>query len=205
MAVYRFRISFEDYDDIVRIIEIKANQTFEDLQQALHAAIGFETAREGSFFLSDDNWKKGQEISSRPAGENPPPGFKPMKEARFSDTIADPHQKIYYVYDTEAQWGFHIELVKIMVAEENGARYPRCVKTAGEAPKQFGSTVLGAIPDPEDFDGEASDLYVDDEDLAESTSESDEPIEVNGDASDELETADSDDLDDDSPVADDFN
>ena len=205
MAVYRFRICFEDYDDIVRVIEIKANQTFEDLQQALHAAIGFETARDASFYLSDDNWKKGREISSRPSGETLPAGAASMKDARFSDTIADPHQKIYYLYDPEAQWGFHIELVKIMVAEENGARYPRCVKTTGEAPKQFGSTVLGAIPDPEDFDAEASDLYVDEEDLSESTADSDEPMEVDGDASDELETADSDDLDDDSPVADDFN
>ncbi|WP_379089221.1 hypothetical protein [Pedobacter sp. UC225_65] len=31
MAIYRFKISFEDFDDVVREIDIKTTQTFEDL------------------------------------------------------------------------------------------------------------------------------------------------------------------------------
>ncbi len=33
MAVYKFRVSFEDYDDIHRDIEIKSNQTFADFHK----------------------------------------------------------------------------------------------------------------------------------------------------------------------------
>jgi hypothetical protein len=204
MAVYRFKIAFEDYDDVVRCIEIKANQTFEDLQQAYHASIGFDLLKQSSFYMSDDNWKKGKEITSREIAEGDASGARPIKTARFSEYISDPHQKIYYVYDPEAQWGFHIELIKIIVADEAGAKYPRCIKTNGEAPKQYGSTVLGAVPEPEDFDEEAVHLMVDEEDLPEGTADSDEPIDVDGVSNDELETADSDEMEDESPASDDF-
>ena len=36
MAIYRFKISFEDFDDVVREIDIKTTQTFEDLHRAFH-------------------------------------------------------------------------------------------------------------------------------------------------------------------------
>ena len=205
MAVYRFKAAFEDYDDIVRCIEIKASQTFEDLQADLHAAIGFDLIKSASFYMSDDNWKKGKEITSRELKEEETSTVKSLKAARFSEYIADPHQKIYYVYDPDTQWAFHIELIKIIVGEEPGAVYPRCVKTAGEAPKQYGSTVLGAVPEPEDFDEDSVELLVDEEDLPEGTAESDEPLDVEAGPTDELETADSDDLDDESPAGEEFN
>src|SRR6187399_3186896 len=107
MAVYRFKIAFEDYDDVIRCIEIKASQTFEDLQAAFHTAIGFDVIKPASFYLSDDNWKKGKEITSRELKEGESSAIKSLGEARFSEYIADPHQKIYYVYDPDAQWGFH--------------------------------------------------------------------------------------------------
>ena len=75
-----------------------------------------------------------------------------MKNARLCDFIADPHQKIYYVFDFTALWTFRIELIKILVNEEIGINYPRCIKVTGEAPKQYGVTNLGVIPEPEDFD-----------------------------------------------------
>ena len=42
MAIYKFKITFEDYDEVCREIEIKSNQSFEDLHRAIHAAIGFD-------------------------------------------------------------------------------------------------------------------------------------------------------------------
>ena len=40
MAIYRFKLSFEDYDEVVREIDIKTTQTFEDLHKALHRTTG---------------------------------------------------------------------------------------------------------------------------------------------------------------------
>ena len=41
MALYRFRVTFEDYDEVMREIDIKSNQTFEDLHRAIHQSTGY--------------------------------------------------------------------------------------------------------------------------------------------------------------------
>lgn len=169
MAIYRFRIIFEDYDDVTRDIEIRSTQSFEDLHHAIHSSIGFDASKPASFYMSDDHWTKGNEISNRELKESEIDKVATLRKARLCDFIADPHQKIYYIFDPEAQWSFRIELVKILVQEEAGATYPRCIKSIGDAPKQFGNIVVGALPLPEDFDPELMDDLLEEEDEEEST------------------------------------
>src|SRR5260221_13030444 len=109
MAAYRFRVTFEDHDDVSRDIEIRTTQTFEDFHHAIHSFIGFDASKAASFYLSDDNWKKGKEITSRELKKTDTEKAKPMRSSRLADSIADPHQKIYYVFDPVAQWAFRIE------------------------------------------------------------------------------------------------
>lgn len=152
MAIYKFRITFEDYDDVSRDIEIKATQTFEDLHYAIHSYIGFDASKPASFFMSDDYWKKGKEISNRDLKGEDKESVAPMKSARLCDFIIDPHQKIYYLFDPQEKWTFRIELVKILTTEDNSSPYPKCVRTVGEAPKQYPPAPGAALPQPEDFD-----------------------------------------------------
>lgn len=151
MATYRFKVTFEDHDEVSRDIEIRSTQTFDDLHQAIHSAIGFDGAKPSSFYMSDDNWKKGKEITSKPIAEDDTTKYE-MKKARLCDFIVDPHQKIYYIFDFSSHWTFRIELIKINREEDPHAKYPRCVKSTGEAPKQFNNPTIAAIPIPEDFD-----------------------------------------------------
>jgi hypothetical protein len=169
MAIYRFRVSFEDYDEVSRDIEIRSNQTFEDFHHAIQSAIGFDASKPASFYMSNDHWMKGREITSRELSEEQATQIPTLRKARLCDFIADPHQKIYYLFDFTAKWTFHAELTKIMKVEEPGADYPRCVKSAGEAPKQYGINQAGPLPVPEDFDPDVDDLLED---------EADEPEEI---------------------------
>jgi len=150
-ALYRFRVSFEDYDDIHRDIDIQSTQTFLDFHLVIQKSIGFDASKPASFFMSNDNWKKGQEIRSVTEGSNPKGDFKPMDSSRLCDFIADPHQKIYYVFDPSSQWTFLIELVRILPGAEKGKEYPVCVKSIGDAPKQYPLVDIpkGGVPDPE--------------------------------------------------------
>jgi hypothetical protein len=164
MAIYRFRISFEEFDDIHRDIEIRSVQTFEQLHLAIQESIGFDASKPASFFMSNDNWKKGQEIVfSRPEGKNSD-GKLLMKDSHLCDFIADPHQKIYYVFDAPSQWTFFIELFKIFPDSVPGKKYPVCVKIHGEAPKQYNviEPPKGVI-DPDFMDDEIfTEVLVDD-------------------------------------------
>ena len=159
MAIYRFKIAFEDNEDIYREIEIKSTQTFEDFHNVIVQSINFDNQHNSSFFISDDYWRKGEEIILRPSQVEPPrkkqePDVpkKLMNKCKMASLIDDPHQKFVFVYDPKTGWTFLVELLKI-VPDDAKASYPKVAKTVGEAPKQYKpSTVAAASMDDEDFD-----------------------------------------------------
>lgn len=216
MATYRFRITFEDHDDVSRDIEIRSTQTFDDLHHAIHSSIGFDASKPASFYMSDDNWKKGREITTKDINEEDGEKIHSVRKARLCDYIIDPHQKIYYVFDFTTPWTFRIELVKINRDEDMSANYPRCLKATGEAPKQYQTVNIATLPVPEDFDSLADldeeELEVEADELAVEVSELPEGEEkdtflatTDEDAVDsDFETADEDVIDDEAPEKDDF-
>ena len=142
MAIYRFKISFEDYDEVEREIDIKSTQTFEDLHRALHRSTGYPAEVSSSFYVSNDYWYKGQEISFLPSEKKIEQGVSFMDKSKLSSFIDDPHQKFYYTYNFERPFDFHVQLIKIILDEENGKEYPTTFRSIGEAPKIPGSIVV---------------------------------------------------------------
>jgi hypothetical protein len=144
MAVYRFRVSLEDNDDVYRDIDIKAVQTFEQFHSAIQEAFKFDAKHSASFFVSDDYWRKNQEITLKkedlPLDEeeirkNVDPK-KLMSETKIAKFIEQPHQRFVYIFDPVVQWSFLIEMVKI--TEENTKQsYPLIARSVGASPKQY--------------------------------------------------------------------
>jgi hypothetical protein len=162
MAIYRFKVSFEDNEEVYREIEIKSTQTFEDLHNVIVQSISFDNQHSASFFISDDYWRKGEEITLRPAeaAENAnrrkqeaEGAKKQMNKCKMASLIDDPHQKFVYVYDPKTSWTFLVELLKI-VPDDAKVTYPRVVKSAGESPKQYKPTTVAAAVEDEEFDEE---------------------------------------------------
>jgi len=154
MALYRFKVTFEDYDDVSREVDIKSTHTFADLHQAIHQSIGYNPDYSSSFYISNDQWTKGEEIAFKPNERKANRGIALMENSRLTAFIDDPHQKFYYTSNFDRPFDFHVELVKIL-DETPGVTYPATVKSVGEAPKQFGNvytpTAETAAAD-EDFD-----------------------------------------------------
>ncbi len=135
MAVYRFKVSFEDFD-CVREIDIKPNQTFMDLHLAIHASIGFDPNFASSFYVSNDFWHKGTEITYLPNERRIAKGIKLMTDAKLSAYIDDPYQRFYYIFNFDKPFDFHVQLSKI-IDDLAGTEYPICTKSMGEPPRQF--------------------------------------------------------------------
>ncbi|HEY0668731.1 MAG TPA: hypothetical protein VGD22_11170 [Sphingobacteriaceae bacterium] len=152
MAVYRFKVSFEDYDDVIREIDIKSNQTFEDLHKAIHSSTGYDPEKSSSFYVSNDHWIKGDEIAFQPNQRKIDRGVALMSNSKLSSFIEDPHQKFYYTYNFDRPFDFHVELIKILLNEEPGKSYPNLFRRAGEVPKLI---IAPIIPDPEETGDEA--------------------------------------------------
>lgn len=163
MALYRFRVTFEDYDEVSRDIDVKSNQTFEDLHRAIHQSTGYNPEYSSSFYISNDQWMKGEEITYLPNQKRIDRKIPLMEKIRLSSFIDDPHQKFYYTFNFDRPFDFHVELMKIILDETPGATYPLVVRSAGEAPKQFGNvfntTAEAVAIEDEDNDFVAEMLY----------------------------------------------
>jgi len=145
MAIYRFRISFEDFDEVVREIDIKSTQTFEDLHKAVHRSTGYSPEKSSSFFVSTDNWIKGDEIAYLPVQRKIDRGVALMENSKLNKFIEDPHQKFYYIYNFDRPFDFHVELIKIILETDPNIEYPFLVKSTGEAPKIIDKNNFGAV------------------------------------------------------------
>ena len=143
MAIYKFRVTFEDYEDITRDIEIKSSQTFFDFFQVILQSIEFDAKHAASFFVSDDYWsKKGTEITL--LEEDVEPGVKLMKNTKIASYIEQPNQRFVFLYDKDVSWTLHIELIKL-VPESIKAIYPQCIKSVGKVPKQYKQKELAKL------------------------------------------------------------
>ncbi len=150
MAIYRFKVCFEEDEEVIRIIELRSNQTVEDLHFAILKSVEFDTIHNATLFLSDDYWKKGDQYAFQPIGNSELPAFS---ATRLSSLINDPHQKLLYVYDLAHEWVFLVELVGISMKEDPKISYPHVVRTEGKAPKQYKvQRKVGADLEDDEFD-----------------------------------------------------
>ena len=148
MAIFRFRVTFEDYDDVYRDNEIKSSQTFKDFHEAIQQSISFDNKHGASFFVSDDYWRKGTEVTL--LKDDLEEGVKLMEKIKIAALVEDPHQHFVYVYDKNVQWSFHVQLLKILKDETSGS-FPAIVKSSGIAPKQYKPVNQGKEVSPTDM------------------------------------------------------
>ena len=137
MSILRFRITFDDYDDIQRDIDFKADQTFADLFIELLKSVGFDNKHKGTFWLADHNWRKGAVI-----GEMQGEGDSILKKTELVDHIDDPHQKFLFTYDEDVRWNFNIELIRVMGNAEYRVTYPKVSYSTGIPPVQYKETLI---------------------------------------------------------------
>jgi hypothetical protein len=149
MAIYKFKIFVEDNEDIYREIEILSSQTFEDFHGIIQDAFKFDKKHSASFFVSDDYWRKDQEVTLKKEDLEldeeeirlkvaPKKLMSATKIARF---IENPRQRFLYVFDPAVKWTFCLELMKILPDNPKGS-YPAIVKSIGNPPKQYKQTQM---------------------------------------------------------------
>ncbi len=162
MAVYRFKIYFEDDETIIREVDIKSTQTFENFHTTIQGSIGFDGAHPTSFFVSSEGWRKGKEIILLHKHSK---GLKGtwMHETKIATYVEDPRQKFVYEFDPEGgNWILLIELMKII--PEASVTYPRINKSVGIAPPQYKVTSADEILPVEEEEDETAVIVDDSED-----------------------------------------
>ena len=121
----------------MREIDIKSNQSFEDLHTAIHTSIGYKNEVPSSFYISNDYWHKGDEITIFPNERRREKNTALMSESKLHNFIEDPHQKFYYISNFDRPYDFHVELIRILIEPDPNLSYPAVLKSSGEPPRQF--------------------------------------------------------------------
>ena len=154
--IYRFRVILDNdtEDDIFRDIEIYKTNSLEEFHETIINSFGFINNEMASFYISDNEWNQGEEISLFNFGDESKE-TKLMSSVAINQVINNENNKLIYIYDFLNMWVFLIELIE--VAEEiKGVNYPNIIFSKGELPekapeKKFESKKDGIVDD-EDYE-----------------------------------------------------
>lgn len=154
--IYRFRVVLDNDtdEDIFRDLEIRETDTLEDLHNAITQSFGFDGMEMASFYVSNDEWEQGEEISMFDVGEGSE-SPRLMNETELSSVVDENQTKLIYVYDFLSMWTFYVELAEI-VEEAEGTDYPNLMYVHGQIPDSAPEKNFEAenLDDLDDFDND---------------------------------------------------
>ena len=161
--IYRFRVILDHdaEDDIFRDIEIRKTDTLEDLHNAVTQSFGFDGTEMASFYISDDEWNQGEEVSLFDMSEGVN-SVRLMNETFLEDVVDVTKTKLIYVYDFLSMWTFLVELAEIVEVVE-GTDYPNLMYVHGQIPTEAPEKTF-EVDDVSGYDSNDDDLNIDDYD-----------------------------------------
>ena len=136
MAGLKFRVLLDSSSstEVFRDILISDESNFESLYQTILEAYNFNGDQMASFYMSNDDWDKGQEITlmDMSFGEEPVPTSM-MSSTIIKNFIEAPDQKMILVHDFLRIWIFLIELIGY---EKDAPTSPQILLKVGDAPAE---------------------------------------------------------------------
>ncbi|MCB4809174.1 plasmid pRiA4b ORF-3 family protein [Tamlana sp. 62-3] len=132
--IYRFRVILDNDtsdEDVFRDLEIRETDSLEELHNIITQSFGFDGSEMASFYLSNDAWEQGEEISLFDLSDDG--SARLMNETSIDSVVHEAQTKLIYVYDFLSMWTFYVELAEI-VEEAEGHDYPNLMFVQGQVP-----------------------------------------------------------------------
>lgn len=131
-GVYAFKLKFIAEPAVTRTIEVRSDQTLEELQWGIQRAIDWDNDHLYSFFMNNKLWDNDYAFNDPRAKDSPPW----TDEIVIGDLGLKKKHKFFYFFDYGDSHKFEIQVVDIRAQADNDD-YPRLVESQGEAPKQY--------------------------------------------------------------------
>lgn len=125
----------DESEEFFRDFEIKGDQTFFDFHIAIQNELDYDSSQLASFFISNDKWDKGKEITLLEMGEDEMDNKILMENAEIANYINKKKQRLLYLFDLFNDRSFYLELIESR-EEVTPKRYPICIEGRGDAPRQ---------------------------------------------------------------------
>lgn len=135
MAGIKFRVLLDtsQKEEVFCDILLSIDDDFEALFNSIIEAYQFKGNQMASFYVSNETWDKGEEISLMDVSFGEPESQKIMSSTTIRDIIEDPNQKLILVYDFLKMWIFLIECIGI---QEETPEKPTLLLSIGKKPKE---------------------------------------------------------------------
>ena len=147
--VFHFLVLSGEDEDFVREILIDAKSSFLDFHKAIQESVGYDQSQLASFFISDDDWGKGQEITLMQMDETSDSFL--MDEQNLKDYMDEPKDRLIYTFDFFGNRGFFVELLSVA---DRDLKEPALVRAEGDAPDQILMDDFGMEEDLFDLEDE---------------------------------------------------
>lgn len=160
--IYRFRVILDNdtEEDIFRDLEIREDDTLEDLHNIITQSFGFDGTEMASFYVSNEQWDQGEEISLFDLSDDG--SARLMNETEIASVVHEAQTKLIYIYDFLSMWTFYVELAEI-VEEAEGFDYPNLMFVQGQVPDTAPDRVFES-ENTDDFNEFEDDIDVEDYD-----------------------------------------
>lgn len=139
--IYKFRTISTENKAFLRDYEIDSDAFFSDFNKLIEHDLGFDSNLLVSFFLADEEWNKGLELTLLDMNNDEGPVAVPMDTVKIGDLVNSRKSRLLYVYDIFNDQHLFIELIDMYEAKK-GITYPRCCASVGEAPLQLATDTV---------------------------------------------------------------
>jgi hypothetical protein len=165
--MHRIRVVLDTEEDVIRDVKISSTEKLFTLHQSIIKAFNLSEGEMASFYISNDDWEQGEEISLLDFGSTPGREAKQMDNTLVQKALPDTGGKMIYVYDFLNLWTFYIEVLDIEdkdgdleIHEIVGQRPDTAPPKEMESMEDELDSDYGSESDP-DFDMEDEGLFFD--------------------------------------------
>jgi hypothetical protein len=141
--LYKLRVLIDYEKDVFREILIRSDQHFIDLNYAIIKAFQFSGDQMSSFYISNEDWEKGEEIVQFEMDAEDE--IRSMENTRLDEIINAKNKNVLFVYDFLRLWIFYIELISINKNIPLGD-YPVVIASIGTPPNEEEKSIDFEMP-----------------------------------------------------------
>jgi hypothetical protein len=164
--VIRMRVMIDHDEVIFRDLEMPCSANFSELHDLIQEAFAFDNSQMASFYVSNEDWEKGQEFTLMDMGEKNEKDepILLMHDNLLKDVIFESGQKLIYVFDFFLMWCFYIDVVELKEMEDT-VILPRISQSFGETPDQYSKSpeisfeIEDEILDEDDDEDEIGEMF----------------------------------------------
>jgi hypothetical protein len=132
--IYRFVVLSDEVEAFRRDILIDSEATFFELHDAILDSVGYAKDEVTSFFVCDEDWRKGSEITLIEMDTEYDVDSYVMDVTYLGDLLGDDCRRLLYVFEPLTERAFRVELRETILGRRQDR--PECIRSFGAPPAQ---------------------------------------------------------------------